>query len=393
MPVTRLILRQGHDRRLRGGHPWVFSNEIESLEGTPKDGEALEVLNHRKEFLGTAYYNHRSLIAARVLSRRRESIDTPEFFQEKIQKALNYRQNLYGDLGALRIVHGEGDGLPGLVVDRYGEVLAVQFLTLGMEYRRDAILEALKEIFQPAAIVARNDVAVRELEGLPCKVELLYGTVPEDLTITEHGMRFRINVLSGQKTGHFLDQKENHLALKGRVEGRRVLDLFCYTGSWAVHAARFGARSVTGVDISASAVELARENVRLNYQDQVCSFVKADAFEYLRELHQSEERFGTVILDPPAFVKNKKKLKEAIKGYLTINRRALQLVEPGGYLFTCSCSYHMDRETFIDTLRMAGHQSGRDVRLVEMRGQAYDHPVLLACPETEYLKCAILQVL
>lgn len=391
--MTRLILRPGHDRRIRSGHPWVFSNEIAQIEPETAAGDAVEIFSHRGDFLGTAYVNPHSLIAARILSPKRESIDSPDFFKQKIQTALDYRLRIYPNEAALRIVHGEGDGLPGLVVDRYGDVLSIQLLTLGMEQRRPAILEALREIFQPQAIIARNDVAVRELEGLSQQVELLEGALPDQLIVTEHGLKSRVDILGGQKTGHFLDQKENHLALKGRVEGQRVLDLFCYSGNWSMHAAHFGAAEVIGVDISAAAVALARENAQLNGFASTCSFVKADVFELLREMGRERQRFGTIVLDPPAFVKNRKKLKEAITGYLTVNRRALELLEPGGTLFTCSCSYHMDRETFIDTLRQAGQQAGRSVRLVEMRSQAYDHPVLLACPETEYLKCAVLQAL
>ncbi|WP_432821040.1 class I SAM-dependent rRNA methyltransferase [Trichloromonas sp.] len=391
--MTRLVLRSGHDRRVRSGHPWIFSNEIDHIEPESAAGEAVEVFSSRGDFLGTAYTNPHSLIAARLLSRRRESIDTPDFFRQRIQAALDHRLGVYPDETALRIVHGEGDELPGLVVDRYGDVLSIQLLTLGMEQRRPAILAALRETFRPRAIVARNDVAVRELEGLPQQVELLEGELPAELIVTEHGLKSRVDILGGQKTGHFLDQKENHLALKGRVAGRRVLDLFCYSGNWSLHAAHFGAKEVIGVDISAGAVELARDNARLNGFGSTCSFVKADVFDLLREMGRDRQRFGAIVLDPPAFVKNRKKLKEAIKGYLTVNRRAMELLEPGGTLFTCSCSYHMDRETFVDTLRQAGQQAGRTLRLLEMRGQAYDHPVLLACPETEYLKCAVLQVL
>jgi 23S rRNA (cytosine1962-C5)-methyltransferase len=390
--MKRLILRQGHDRRIRNGHPWIFSNEIDRVVGNPEPGDALEVVSHRQESYGTAYYNPHSLITARLLSRERISIDEAGFFKTRIAAAADYRQALYGDLQALRIVHGEGDGLPGLVVDRYGDLLSVQFLTLGIDRRRALITEALIELFQPTAIVARNDVGVRELEGLPQQTEILSGSPPETTTITEHGLRYRINVLHGQKTGHFLDQKENHLTLQNRVENRRVLDLFCYSGGWATHAARFGAKEVLGVDISAEAIALATENASLNYQETICRFEKADAFEKLRELHHTGERFGLITLDPPAFVKSKKKLAEAIRGYLTINRRAMELVEPGGYLITCSCSYHLQRDQFLETLRQAASQAGRAVRLLEMRGQAYDHPVLLSCPETDYLKCAVLQV-
>ncbi len=389
--MSRLVLRSGHERRIQAGHPWIFSNEIERIEGPAEPGCAVEVCSNRGKYLGTAYYNPKSLIAARILSRQREAIDDAAFFEQQIRRALERRRLLYGDLDALRIVHGEGDGLPGLVVDRYGEVLSLQVVTLGMDHRREAIVAALQNIFQPTAIVARNDVAVRELEGLTQQVEVLFGQVPEDLEVTEHGLRFKVDVLGGQKTGHFLDQKENHLALRGRVEGKRVLDLFCYSGSWSLHAAHFGASEVTGVDISGGAIQIAEENVRRNGLEGRCQFVKADVFDLLREMKQENRLFDTIVLDPPAFVKSKKKLKEAIKGYLTINRRAMELLAPGGTLYTCTCSFHMDRDTFVETIRQAGRKAGRTLQLLEMRGQAYDHPVLLNCPETEYLKCTVLQ--
>lgn len=391
--MKRLQLRQGHDRRIRRGHPWIFSNEIGGTEGSPQPGDAVEIYSHQGEFYGTGYFNPHSLIAARLLSHERVCIDSGDFFKSRIAAAAAFRQQIYPDAQALRVVHGEGDGIPGLVVDRYGDILSVQFLTLGIDLRKELITEALDELFQPSAIVARNDVGIRELEGLPQQMEILAGQPPDTTTITEHGLRYRINILHGQKTGHFLDQKENHLALEKRVEQRRVLDLFCYTGGWATHAARFGAREVLGIDISAEAVALASENARLNYQETICRFEKADAFELLRSLQAAKERFGLIILDPPAFVKTKKKLPEAMRGYLTINRRAMELVEPGGYLISCSCSYHMQRDLFLDMLRQSASQAGRTVRLLEMRGQAFDHPVLLSCPETDYLKCAVLQII
>ncbi len=390
--MNRIILRRGHDRRVRNGHPWIFSNEIEKTDGSPMPGDAVEIHGAGGEFFGIAYYNPHSLIAARLLTRHRESIDEAGFFRDRLLAAERYRNTVYDRLASVRLVHGEGDGLPGLVVDRYDRVLAVQFLTLGMEKRRELILQLLEELFEPLAIVARNNVAVRDLEGLPREVAVLKGRLPDPLIITEHGLRFQIDILRGQKTGHFFDQKENHRALQGRVEQRRVLDLFCYSGGWSIHAARYGADEVIGADISPGAVELAEENARLNFQETRCRFVRADVFEMLKTLQHSGERFDTIILDPPAFVKSRKRLREAIRGYLTINRRALELLQPGGFLFTCSCSHHLDRETFLDTLRQAGRLAGRDLRLVEMRGQAYDHPVALNCPETDYLKCAILQV-
>jgi 23S rRNA (cytosine1962-C5)-methyltransferase len=390
--MKRLLLRPGHDRRARGGHPWIFSNEIAALEGEIQNGDAVQVRAAGGDLLGSAYYNGHSLIAARILSRQGEDIDSTDFFLRHLSAALAYRRTLLGEVDAMRLVHGEADLLPGLVVDLYGDIVSVQFLALGMERRRPQILEALQQLLRPRCIVARNDVAVRELEGLPQGVEVLFGEPPERTIVSENGLRFYVDVLQGQKTGHFLDQRDNHRALQGRVEGRRVLDLFCYSGSWSQHAARYGARQVLGIDISASAVALAQENAILNGHQQLCTFQRADVFVLLRQLTQDGERFGTIILDPPAFVKSRGKLKEAIKGYLTINRRAMELLEPGGILFSCSCSHHLDRETFLDLLRQAGRQAGRTLRLLEMRGQAPDHPVLLNCPETEYLKCAVLHV-
>ncbi|AMV72751.1 class I SAM-dependent rRNA methyltransferase [Desulfuromonas carbonis] len=386
----QLLLRPGQDRRLRAGHPWVFSNEIEHLPSDLPPGAAVEIRSSRQAYLGNGYFNPHSLIAVRVLSRSGEDIDHPDFYRRRLEQAAAHRHRLYGHRDGVRLVHGEADGLPGLVVDAYGEVLAVQFLTWGIDCRRDLVLQALQELFQPRAIVARNDVAVRELEGLKPQVELLTGDLPDPLCFREGELSFRVDLLGGQKTGAFLDQKENHQALRGRVAGGRVLDLFCYGGGWSLHAAHFGAASVTGIDISPGAVALAAENARRNGLDQVCRFEQGDVFERLR---QQGPGYDAVILDPPAFVKSRKKLPEALRGYLTINRRAMEQVVPGGILVTCTCSHHLDRETFLGLLRQAAHQAGREARLLEVRGQAFDHPVLLACPETEYLKCVILQLL
>jgi 23S rRNA (cytosine1962-C5)-methyltransferase len=290
----------------------------------------------------------------------------------------------------LRLVHGESDALPGLVVDRYGDVLSVQLLTKGMDMRRELLVAALRELLAPRAIVARNDSAARELEGLPRGVELLHGEAPEPVVVTINDLRFAVDVLEGQKTGLFLDQRENCRRLHGLAQGTEVLDLFCYAGAWSLHAATYGANSVIGVDASAAAVRQAEANARLNGLEDRCRFVAADVFDFLRD-HRGR-RFGTVILDPPAFIKSRKHLAEGQKGYLTVNRRALEMVAPGGVLVTCSCSHHLDRPTFLTLIAQAAQQARRNVRLVEMRGQASDHPVLPACPETDYLKCAFLFV-
>jgi 23S rRNA (cytosine1962-C5)-methyltransferase len=294
-------------------------------------------------------------------------------------------------MATFRAVYGEGDFLPGLVVDKYGDYLAVQFLTCGMELRRELITGVLVELFAPKGIVARNDAAVRALEGLDERIEILHGNVPEQVEIEEHSLHFRVDLLHGQKTGHFLDQKENHLLLKERVKGKDILDCFCYSGSWGIHAASFGAARVTCVDISESAVALTRENAALNGFSDVVECEAADAFERLRALKSEGRSFDLVVLDPPAFVKSRKSLQEALKGYFTINRRAMELLKPGGYLITCSCSYHMEREMFRELLANVAQKARRSMRLIDVRSQAPDHPILLAVPETEYLKCYVLQ--
>ncbi len=388
--MLRLTLRRGHDRRVRGGHPWVFSNEIASLDGPADPGGAVEIFAADGQRLGRGYYHPHSLIAARILTRHTESVDSPEFFRNALHQALDYRRHACGDLDTLRLVHGEGDGLPGLVVDRYGDVLSVQLLTAGMESRRQAIVAALSELLAPRAIVGRNDSVMRELEGLPRTVELLHGAAPGPVTATINHLLFTVDVMAGQKTGLFLDQRENCRRLEGLVRGADVLDLFCYAGAWSMHAARYGAASVIGVDVSATAVRQAEANTDRNDFSGRCRFVAADVFDFLRE--QRGRRYGTVILDPPAFIKSRKHLEEGKKGYLTVNRRALEMVAAGGFLVTCSCSHHLDRASFLALIAQAAHQARRSVRLVEMRGQAADHPVLPACPETDYLKCAILFV-
>jgi 23S rRNA (cytosine1962-C5)-methyltransferase len=389
--MLKIVLGRGEDKRIRAGHQWIFSNEIREISGEKRPGEAAEIYNAGGSFIGVGYYNPCSLIAARVMARSRADIDSADFYRERITSALALRRLLYPGLETFRLVYGEGDFLPGLVVDKYGDYLSVQFLTCGMEIRSELITGVLRELLAPLGIVARNDVSVRSLEGLVETVELLYGELPEHLEIVERSLRFRVDLLHGQKTGHFLDQKDNHLLLREMSKGKMVLDCFSYSGSWGIHAAAFGAAGVTCVDISARAVELARENAALNGFGQIVKCEEADVFERLRSLKSEGESFDVVVLDPPAFVKSRKVLKEAMKGYHTINRRAMELLRPGGYLITCSCSYHMEREMFRELLSSAAQQAGREMRLIDVRSQALDHPVLLAMPETEYLKCFVLQ--
>lgn len=389
--MTRITLNKNEERRIKSGHPWVFSNEIREVAGERSAGVAAELYDAAGIFIGVGHYNPHSLIAFRLVSRQREDIETPEFFEGRVAAALAHRRARYPGLTTFRAVYGESDFLPGLVVDKYGDYLSLQLLSAGMDSRRLQIVAALRKIFEPLGIIARNDVSVRKLEGLDEKIELLWGDIPERVEMEENGLRFQVNLREGQKTGGFLDQKQNHLLLREICTGKSMLDCFCYNGSWAVHAASYGAQFVVGVDISARAVEQAGRNAKLNGVSDRVKFEECDAFERLRSLHQEGRRFGVIVMDPPAFVKSRRNIAEATKGYLTVNRRALELLEPGGYLITCSCSYHMGREAFRDMLIQAARLAKREVRLVATSSQAADHPVLLSFPESEYLKCFVLQ--
>jgi len=390
--MTRIRLKKNEDRRIRSGHPWVFSNEIERIDGDRDAGISAELFDAAGGLSRQRLLHTHPLIAFRLLSRKQEDIDSVQFYELRIAAALAHRQAIYPGLKTFRAVYGESDFLPGLVVDRYGDYLSIQILSAGMELRRDLILEALQRVFAPKGIIARNDVAVRTLEGLEQKVEVLAGEVPELVEMEENGLRFLVNLREGQKTGGFLDQKQNHLLLRDICRGRAVLDCFCYAGSWAVHAAHFGAASALGLDISARAVAQASRNAGLNGVAERVRFEECDVFERLRSLKHEGRGYGVIVMDPPAFVKSRKNIAEATKGYLTVNRRALELLEPGGYLITCSCSFHMGREAFREMLGNAARLARREVRLVATCSQAPDHPVLLSFPESEYLKCFVLQV-
>jgi 23S rRNA (cytosine1962-C5)-methyltransferase len=384
-----LHIHKGHERRLLLGHPWVFSNEIASDLGTYEPGSLVDVYTHGGTFVGRGYINPRSLITVRILSPRREVIDS-DFFRSRFSAALQRRARLFPGVQSYRLVYSEGDLLPGLIVDRYQDHLVLQTLTLGMDLRTEAICEALERLLQPQAIIARNDVGIRTLEGLPHEKKVLRGDPQTPVEVWENDIRFRVDLWEGQKTGFYLDQRENRCTLQPLLASERVLDAFCYTGAWALHAARAGAREVVAVDESAKAIHWANDQAKDNGLDQVCQFMASNVFDFLREADTRHERFDCIILDPPAFVKSRNKVREGLEGYWEINRRALRLVKPGGYLITCSCSYHVDPDTFRTTLSRAARAARRTVTLLEMRSQGRDHPVLLPLSESAYLKCAVL---
>jgi 23S rRNA (cytosine1962-C5)-methyltransferase len=389
--IATLPLHKDHERRLLLGHPWVFSNEIASDLRQYEPGSLVDVYAHGGTFLGRGYINPRSLIAVRLLTHRREPIDTA-FFQRRLEAAWQRRERLFPGQQSYRLVYSEGDLLPGLIVDRYQDHLVVQTLTLGMELRTERICEALEGLCHPQTIVARNDVGIRALEGLPLEKKLLRGGSHAPVEIWEDDLRFQVDLWEGQKTGFYLDQRENRCTLRPFLKGGRVLDAFCYTGAWALHAGRAGATRVLGVDASGRAVECAREHASANGLQDTCQFTAADVFDYLKEADARREHFDCIVLDPPAFVKSRSKMREGLHGYWEINRRALRLINAGGYLISCSCSYHVDPETFRTTLARAARAARRTAVLIEMRAQGRDHPVLLPMSEAAYLKCAVIAV-
>ena len=388
--MASVTLRKTRETRVRAGHPWIYASEIEKVEGNFENGDIVDVLNFRGGFIGRAFYNPVSQISIRMLTTIDEPCDR-EFFKGRIQDAWNYRKNLC-DPGSCRLIFSESDFMPGLVVDKFGDYLSVQILSLGMERIRDMIVELLAEVVQPKGIYERSDVPVRRYEGLEQRSGLLWGEVPDQIDMYENGILFNIDIKEGQKTGFFLDQKQNRAALEPFCKDARVLDCFCHNGSFSLHAAKFGARSVLGVDISEDALVVARENARRNGLDNV-TFEAHNCFDHLRELTDAGEKFDVVILDPPAFTKSKNTVPSALRGYKEINLRGLKLVAPGGYLVTCSCSQHISTEMFQQMINEAVRDSKKRVRMIEYRTQGFDHPILPASPETKYLKCMFLQVL
>ena len=379
-------LKPKEDRRVLRGHPWIFSNELQRTTDIFAPGEVVDVQSHSGRFIGRGYINPQTLIAVRLMTKQREEFDC-NFFKKKITLARNLRTML-GFENSYRAIYSEGDGLPGLTVDKYEDTLVVQSSTAGIDNLLHVIIPALIEEYSPEAIILRNDIVSREIEGLEKEKRVIYGDITGPVTFSESNLYYSADLLEGQKTGFFFDQRENRLALQRYVRGRRILDCFCYIGAWSLTAARFGAKEVVGIDASEKAITFAINNTKLN--DLSVRFKRADVFVELHRLKQQQERFGCIILDPPAFVKSRMKIREALKGYKEINQSAMQLLDRGGILVTCSCSYHIDQGLFREMLIDAAYAAGRKARLLEMRTQARDHPILLTARETEYLKCAIL---
>ena len=392
MEYGKVCLRRGGDHSLRHGGLWVYDNEINWIDDICEDGGLVDVLDSRMQFLARGYFNRKSKIAVRILSRDPEETIDRAFFQRRIAAAWQFRQSL-GFSNACRVVFGESDGLPGLTVDKFGDYLSFQTVSLGMEAWKQDIIEILADLFSPKGIYERNDVPVREKEGMAQRSGCVYGQVPPLVSIVEHEAVMLVDIPHGQKTGHFLDQQENRGRIRPYCLDRTVLDLCCHTGGFSIHAALYGARTVEAVDVSAEALGMLLENAENNRVSDRIRTTCGNVFDLVRQYADGGRQYGLVILDPPAFAKSKRAVDGAYRGYKELNLRSIRLVEPGGFLVTCSCSQFMTPELFLNMLRDAASDSGRSVRLLEALTQSRDHPASLNAEHSLYLKGWILQVL
>jgi 23S rRNA (cytosine1962-C5)-methyltransferase len=408
MERARLILKPREETRIRAGHPWVYDNEIAGVEGNPPSGAEVEILDSRRRSLGSAFYNPKSKIRARIYSRIPAAADE-DFFAESLGRALDWRRRFFDpERQSLRLVFGEADGLPGLIVDSFvgvaenhetgsssgrGRWLSAQFLSLGVDARKAEILRALARVFPADGIAERSDAPVRALEGLTSSIGVLAGSVPGSVLIEENGLRFGVDMLGGQKTGWFLDQRSNRAAAARFAKGRRMLDAFCNAGGFGLACAASGAGSVLAVDSSAEAVASVLANAARNGFGHLVEAREANAFDLLHSLERERQKFGLVVLDPPAFAKNRASIEGAKRGYKELNLRALKLLESGGVLVTCSCSHWFGSELFSRMLEEAAEDSGRRIRIIEERTQDLDHPIVSGYGESRYLKCTIAEAM
>ncbi len=395
MELAPLRLKKNEERRLRAGHVWVFSNEID-IVATPltgfEPGQPVRIEDAAGKAIGTGYINPHTLISARLVSRDPALVLDQSLLVHRLNVALSLRARLF-DSPYYRLVFGDSDGLSGLVVDRYGDVVVIQITTAGMERLKTEIVAAVDKVLRPSAILLRNDSASRAVEGLPSYVETAHGTVPEMVELEENGVRFHAPVITGQKTGWFYDQRVNRGRLCRYVRGKRVLDLFCYLGAWGLQAAASGAEHVTCIDTSAKAVDWTRANVALNGLEDKVLVQEADAFEALRDLRAQRERFDVIVLDPPAFIKRRKDIKEGTRAYQRLNQMAMQVLAKDGILVSASCSYHLKREDLQEILLHTSRHVDRYLQVVEQGHQGPDHPQHPAIPETSYLKAIFARVL
>ena len=388
----KVCLRRGEDARIRAGADWIYDNELDWADDICRTGDVVDVLDSRMRFVARGFFSLTSKIAVRVLTRDEQTEINEAFFRARLSAAIEFRRRLGFD-NSFRAVFGESDGLPGLTVDKFADCLSFQIACLGLEQWKETLVEILAEIFAPRGIYERDDLPVREKEGLPQIKACVYGTVPEELIIREHDARMLVCIENGQKTGHFLDQQENRGRLKPYAPGQDVLDLCCCTGGFSIHAALYGAASVEAVDVSEEALALVRRNAELNGVADRVTTTCANVFDLARQYAAEGRQYGLVICDPPAFAKSRKVLESAYRGYKELNLQCMKLVRPGGFLVSCSCSQFMTPELFLRMLREAAQDAGRDARLLEPLMQSRDHPASLSSEQSLYLKGDILQIL
>lgn len=393
MKIARVIVTKTCASRVKQGHLWVFENEIKAIEGSYNNGDVVNVVDPQRRFIGKGYINDLSKITVRILSFKDENIDRA-FFQRRIEDALKYRISLgYRMEDSFRLVFSEGDLLPGLIVDKYGDALSIQILTLGIELWKKDISDILIDLIHPETIIERSDVEVRKKEGLEPAKGFLWGKEREKIVVNLDNLKFDVDLLEGHKTGFYLDQQENRQIIEPYVKGKKVLDCFSYTGAFALYAAKYGAQEVMALEDSGKVMEGLKRNITLNGFDNVITAEKGDAFQWLRAKYKSGERFDCIILDPPSFVREKGAKDGALRGYKDINLMALKLLNDGGYLITSSCSQNISPAQFLDTICDAASDTGCLLQLLENRSQSRDHPILLSMPQTHYLKFVIARKL
>jgi 23S rRNA (cytosine1962-C5)-methyltransferase len=388
--MTKVYLNRKINQRIALGHPWIYNNEVDRIAGPVAPGDIVEVYFFDGQLAGRGYINPASQIIIRLLTRKREDI-TAAFFHQKIQAAWDYRKHL-GYTENCRLVFGEADGLPALIIDKFNDYFVIQTLSYGIEVWKDAIVESLKNIFNPKGIYERNDVPVRELEGLQQQKGFLTDPFPTEIIIKENDLQFYVNIENGQKTGYFLDQQDNRRAIQNIVKGADVLGAFTYTGTFEIHAAHYGAKSVLGIDISESAVDQANKNATLNKLDHIVKFEAMNAFDVLKNWGREGRKYDVVMLDPPAFTKSRNNIDKAVTGYKEINLRGMQLIRNGGFLVSSSCTNLVSPELFLDTIEMAARDAKKRIRQVTYQSQSSDHPIIWGMENTHYLKFLIVEV-
>jgi 23S rRNA (cytosine1962-C5)-methyltransferase len=389
--MNKVTLKRKIGIRIMNGHPWIFANEVEKVEGTPAQGDIVEVFFHDNKFLGKGYYNSQSQIIVRLLTREKGIEVNDDFFLKKLQKCWQYRQKL-GYTENCRLVFGEADGIPQLIIDKFNDYFVIQTIAFGIDVWKPALVKALEQLFKPKGIFERNDVPVRELEGLPQQKGFLSAPFDTRILINENGLKFYVDIENGQKTGYFLDQQDNRKAIKHIVKGSDVLGAFTYTGTFEIHAAAYGAKSVLGLDISANAIAQANKNAELNGLSHIVKFEVANAFDVLKQWGKEDKKWDVVMLDPPAFTKSRATIEKAITGYKEINLRGMKLLKKGGFLVTSSCTNLVNPELFLKIIDMAAKDAKRKIRQVLFQTQSPDHPIVWNMENTHYLKFLIIEV-